>query len=800
MKLMPDDERLIDFALGELEADEAAQIAAALKEAENAEALAVVREYQGLASLSTEALALGKSEGLDDAQRAAVLEVAAFQEPAKNISPFNRYVIYIALAASVLFMIGGLITQLVPSARFDMASSSSGLADRYNTSILPLQTEAEPELQEQPAMPAPEIDAYRYAGNEGLKQEAEKKDVRVDSDGDGLTTIVDELSNAAPPAAPASVEARPEVAAQKAGAPADAPVPTEAKAKAKARAGVEVQDMTLTYYATPNAPQPAPAPAEVSREALENRGYSIAEPQAADTQDFYGHDGHGDAVALGVPFQTSSVAPGLQQAVVGGIPEQELRRQQWQYQVSTNEAYGAIVENPFKQVRQEPLSTFSIDVDTAGYSNVRRFLHDGQRPPRDAVRIEELVNYFKYSYPEPEGEHPLGAYVQIGPCPWNPQHQLAQVAMKAKSLPKDANIRANLVFLIDVSGSMDEPNKLPLVRESLLGLVRALKGNHRIGIVTYAGSSGVALPSTSTDDRAKIEQLIGSLQAGGSTNGASGIQLAYEMARNNFIQGGVNRVLLATDGDFNVGTTDHESLMALIAENAKSGVFLTTLGYGMGNLKDHMLEQLADKGNGNYAYIDSIKEARRVLVEQASGTLVTVAKDVKYQLEFNPAKVAAYRLIGYENRMLAAQDFNDDTKDAGEVGAGHTVTALYELVPAGQAIPGAVDDLKYQSSPSAESTESTEFMTVKVRYKQPDGQESVKFEVPVNSALPDLGATSPDFRFSAGVAAFGMCLRESTYKGSATLDMAHELAATGVQSDEDRKEFLDLVVTARTLR
>ncbi|MBI2422592.1 MAG: VWA domain-containing protein [Candidatus Hydrogenedentes bacterium] len=466
------------------------------------------------------------------------------------------------------------------------------------------------------------------------------------------------------------------------------------------------------------------------------------------------------------------------------------------------EHYGATTEDAFHAVLKEPLSTFSIDVDTASYANIRRFLNDGQRPPAEAVRIEELINYFDYTYPEPDNTHPVSTQVEIGPCPWDTTHQLAHIGVKAKSLAKDSKLRANLVFLIDVSGSMGDPNKLPLVQEALVALLRTLGDEHRIGIVTYAGSSGVAMDSTPTREKKLIEAMIRRLESGGSTDGASGIQLAYDMARKHFIEGGVNRVILATDGDFNVGVTGHDSLMSLIESEAKSGVFLTAMGFGIGNLQDHMLEQLADRGNGNYAYIDSIKEARRVLIEQAGSTLVTVAKDVKYQVEFNPAKVAAYRLIGYENRMLAAKDFNDDAKDAGEVGAGHTVTALYELVPAGQPIPGAVDDLKYQPTPvtpSASPVSSSDFMTVKVRYKLPDAEESVKFDVPVRLAEAELSATSPSYRFSAGVAAFGMCLRESDYRGQANLEMAQVLAESATQDDEEREEFLDLVITAKTL-
>ncbi len=347
------------------------------------------------------------------------------------------------------------------------------------------------------------------------------------------------------------------------------------------------------------------------------------------------------------------------------------------------EAYAPIVENNFESVWQQPLSTFSIDVDTASYANVRRFLNQTSMPPAEAVRIEEMLNYFHYDYAPPQDNVPFAAHTAVADCPWAPAHRLVRVALKGREIAVDKRPASNLVFLLDVSGSMQDPNKLPLVKEGLRLLVGKLDENDRVAIVVYAGASGLALPSALGSDKQKIMQAIDALVAGGSTNGASGIQLAYDTAVANFVRGGANRVILATDGDFNVGITDPDQLVALIKEKAASGIFLSVLGFGMGNLKDATLEQLADKGNGNYAYIDSLAEARKVLVEQLSGTLVTIAKDVKIQIEFNPARVQSYRLIGYENRILAKEDFNDDKKDAGEIGAGHTVTALYEVVPTG---------------------------------------------------------------------------------------------------------------------
>jgi len=441
-------------------------------------------------------------------------------------------------------------------------------------------------------------------------------------------------------------------------------------------------------------------------------------------------------------------------------PNPEEMDEEWSLGLST-EAYDHVVENPFLLVTQNPLSTFSIDVDTASYANVRRLLNQGTLPPPGAVRIEEMVNYFDYDYPLPTGGDPFSVNVEVANCPWNGEHLLARIGIKGQEFDPDERPPANLVFLIDVSGSMRPPNKLPLLKRAMELLVQELAYDDSVAIVVYAGASGLVLPSTSCQDSGTILSALDQLRSGGSTNGGAGIQLAYDTAIDNFIEGGINRVILATDGDFNVGTTSQGSLVRLIEEKAKSGVFLSVLGFGMGNYKDSTLEKLADKGNGNYAYIDTLMEARKVLVEQMGGTLVTIAKDVKIQIEFNPAEVTAYRLIGYENRLLAAQDFNDDTKDAGEIGAGHTVTAFYEVVPAGVDIElPSVDPLKYQApvSPSA-TADSGELMTVKLRYKEPDGDTSKLIEMPVTDTGLALADASDDFVFAASVVSFGMLLR-----------------------------------------
>ena len=472
------------------------------------------------------------------------------------------------------------------------------------------------------------------------------------------------------------------------------------------------------------------------------------------------------------------------------------------------EAYGYRKDNDYQRVADHPLSTFSIDVDTAAYANVRRFLNQGQRPPADAVRIEELVNYFSYNYAQPTGQTPFAASLEVASAPWAPEHRLVRIGLKGREVSDAARPQANLVFLLDVSGSMRSPNKLPLVKQSLRLLVDKLRPDDRVAIAVYAGSSGLALPSTSVSRKADILEAIERLEAGGSTNGAMGIHLAYDIAKANFVEGGVNRVILATDGDFNVGTTSEGELVRLIGEKAKGGVFLSVLGFGMGNLKDGTLEQIADKGNGHYAYIDSLAEARKALVEQAGGTLVTIAKDVKIQVEFNPAQVAAYRLIGYENRMLAKEDFNNDAVDAGEIGAGHTVTALYEVVPAGAELPGAatpaVDELKYQKTEARgrRAADNGELLTVKVRYKEPAGDTSSKLEFPLRDAGLHFEDASQDFKFAAAVAGFGMALRDSPHKGSLTLADISAWGRAGLGSDAGgyRSEFLSLVEKAQALQ
>ena len=470
----------------------------------------------------------------------------------------------------------------------------------------------------------------------------------------------------------------------------------------------------------------------------------------------------------------------------------------------TGEEYQPTPENRFQTVARAPLSTFSIDVDTASYANVRRFLTRKMLPPAAAVRIEELVNYFGYAYPEPTGQHPFSVNVELGPAPWQRKHRLVRIGLRGRQIQKRHRPASNLVFLIDVSGSMSDLTKLPLLRRGMKLLVDQLGEQDRVALVVYAGASGLVLRSTACtrQNRPKILSALERLQAGGSTNGGAGIQLAYDVAVANYIKGGTNRVLLATDGDFNVGLRDRGALVKLISQKAKSGVFLSVLGFGMGNLKDATLEQLADKGNGNYAYIDSIREARKVLVEQMTGTLITIAKDVKIQVEFNPARVQAYRLVGYENRRLAARDFADDKKDAGEIGAGHTVTALYELVPPGvKLVTPATGPLRYQRPAQPAGRHGKELLTVKLRYKQPEASRSTLLSVPAGDQGNNLERTSADFKFAAAVAWFGMALRGSAHAGKTPYPSIIELGHAGLASDRNgrRAEFLDLVKRASRL-
>jgi Ca-activated chloride channel family protein len=471
--------------------------------------------------------------------------------------------------------------------------------------------------------------------------------------------------------------------------------------------------------------------------------------------------------------------------------------------VHNTEEYDRIYEIEFLEASSNPLSTFSIDVDRASYTNSRRYLNQGYLPPADAVRIEEFINYFRYNYPQPESDHPFSITTEVSECPWKDNHKLLHIGLQGKDVPMDDIPPGNLVFLLDVSGSMTPANKLPLLKSAFKLLVDKLREEDRVAIVVYAGASGLVLDSTPGNQRKTIVEAIDNLYPGGSTAGAAGIKLAYEIAKKNFIKEGNNRVILATDGDFNVGVSSTSELVRMIEEKREDGIFLTVLGFGQGNLKDSRMEQLADKGNGNYAYIDNIMEAKKVLVSELGGTLFTIAKDVKIQVEFNPAKISAYRLIGYENRMLKKEDFNDDKKDAGEIGSGHSVTAIYEIIPVGEkAELGDVDPLKYQTSQIVPGAyENAEMLTVKFRYKKPDGDKSRLIVHTLKDDQTEFASTSDNFRFSAAVAEFGMLLRDSKHKGDSSYDQVIKLAsgARGEDSEGYRAEFISLVKIAKEL-
>ena len=486
--------------------------------------------------------------------------------------------------------------------------------------------------------------------------------------------------------------------------------------------------------------------------------------------------------------KTMPVAMSMVKMAPPGEPPPVLQR--------NTESYNALTENGFVATENDPLSTFSIDVDTASYANIRRYIIQGSKPPAGAVRIEEMINYFSYNYPQPTDKHPFSVTTELGPCLWNDSHSLVRIGLAAKDIDKKNLPPSNLVFLIDVSGSMSSTNKLPLLKKSMKMLVRQLDKKDRVSIVVYAGHDSIHLMPTAGSQQDLIFQAIDQLGAGGSTHASAGIVTAYELAEQVFMPKGNNRIILASDGDFNVGTTSRDTLQKLIEEKRESGIYLTVLGFGMGNYKDDTMELLADKGNGNYAYIDNLLEAKKVMVKEMGGTMFALARDVKIQVEFNPAMVGAYRLIGYENRTLADEDFNDDTKDAGEIGVGHTVTALYELVPVGAADLPSVDPLKYQQVKADKTGLSDELMTIKLRYKPLDGDTSSLLSTVVreNDRTTD---GSQDFRFASAVVGYGMLLTESEFSGSMDYEQVMELARTAKGEDLNgyRAEFIRLVET-----
>lgn len=468
-------------------------------------------------------------------------------------------------------------------------------------------------------------------------------------------------------------------------------------------------------------------------------------------------------------------------------------------QKENTESYSGLEENPFESPKKSPLSTFSIDVDNASYTNIRRFINNGQPVPKDAVRVEEMMNFFKYSYPQPENQHPFSINTEYSESPWNNNHKLLKIGLQGKDVPMTNLPTSNLVFLIDVSGSMSDENKLPLLKESMEILIKQLRKKDKVSIVVYAGSAGVVLEPTSGDEKDEIMDAFDDLNAGGSTAGGEGIELAYKLAKENFIPEGNNRVIIATDGDFNVGSSSDDDMIKLIEDKRKSGIFLTVLGFGMGNYKDSKMEILADKGNGNYAYIDNIQEANRFLGKEFKGSMFAIAKDVKIQIEFNPKHVQAYRLIGYENRKLKTEDFKNDAIDAGELGSGHSVTALYEIIPVGVESNYSPSDLKYTKVNQSETNYSDELATIKFRYKKPAGEQSIEMIQTIENKSIALTNTSSDFKFGSAVAWFGLKLRDSKLIASSSSNEIKKLAKSGLANDEDgyKSEFIRLVESSK---
>ncbi|HAB15586.1 MAG TPA: von Willebrand factor type A domain-containing protein [Verrucomicrobiota bacterium] len=793
MKLSPDSPELTAYVLGELSESERAEVETALTTQE--ELRAEIAALRAISAQVARELAAEPVVALSDDQRTALLEVAAKSAPPEPVAERSgkrrgRHEVaglWGSLAAwrhQLIWMTAGACALMLTWALFWPQHVSKGKVSELRYQVQSLATPRE-ELTE-------ELTELRQKAPEAVNQPAPTRlaDLPELTSATGI-----ELT---PSATPASAAVGLPGQKLEANVPEGLDTAKDSFALAPSKSPYAMDPTLARRYGLAPARQGDPgfrvqfsAPSEPTQERRlnlargldekERLGRSVAEPE----------------VKLHYYRELESRLP---EQGVGGLRGGE---------TPGTESYGQITDNPFKDPLTDPLSTFGLDVDTASYANIRRFLREGSVPPRDAVRLEELINYFHYDYPAPRGDEPFGSSIEIADCPWHAGHKLVRVGLQAMTIARGDRPRANLVFLLDVSGSMEPENKLPLVKRSLRLLLDRLNERDSVGIVTYAGESRVALEPTAitSEGRKRIVEVIESLRAGSGTAGAAGIVSAYTMAKNRLDKECVNRVILCTDGDFNIGITDPAALHQLITDQAKSGVFLSVLGYGMGNLKDSTMELLANKGNGNYAYIDSFSEARKVLAEQLEGTLVAVAKDVKVQLEFNPARVASYRLLGYENRILRDRDFNDDTKDAGEVGAGHQVTVLYEIVPATARFVGT-DPLRYQPSVESDSTprrlkpgHGDELLTLKLRYKAPDGDQSQLAETPVKDVDREVAQASADFRFAAAVAGYGMLLRNSPHKGDLTWDQVLRLAEQGLGNDKEgyRAEFVDLVRRAQQL-
>jgi Ca-activated chloride channel homolog len=741
--------QLTAYALGEGSPDERRQIEEQLRD--HPDQQAAVEEIRALAARLETELQREPDIALTDAQRQAVL--AAPARPADRLArfPLRKLTGFAAIAAAVTLLFGG----------------AFWAATRHLHGTLLAQIDEKGEMA---VLQFKELHLDEMLDDLTPPQE--------------LAEMVDILS---PPVVDLDMAPPPDIQ-QFAAAPVDDRLALQSTPPIRSRLEMPME------MASRRGADSRPVPKTIAPDAMANR--ALHSPESG----MY-------SMAPGTVIRQEAVGyarrPNVSGAMAGIPPPADQR--------ADAESYSPIQGNAFKRIADEPLSTFSIDVDTAAYANVRRFLRAGQLPPADAVRIEEMINYFPYAYAPPQGEDPFAVHVESAACPWNPAHALVKIALKGKELDDESRPPCNLVFLLDVSGSMNQPNKLPLVKKSLQLLARQLTEHDRVSIVVYASATGVVLPPTPASDLAAIDAALDNLQAGGSTAGGAGIRLAYDEARKSFLPDGNNRVILCTDGDFNVGIVDSEELATFLADRAKQGIFLTILGYGMGNYKDDRLETLSNKGNGNYAYIDSFSEARKSLVEQAAGTLFAIAKDVKLQIEFNPAHFDSYRLVGYENRLLAKEDFNDDRKDAGELGAGHVVTAFYELVPVGVESTPGVDPLKYQAKPDAPAADaapavrtedaSPEWLTVKLRYKLPREDHSTKIEIPFTGALSAFENASADFRFASGVAAAGYLMRRDP--ATARLAFADVIqwtsAATGPDPEGYRREFIQLLRDAAHL-
>jgi secreted protein with Ig-like and vWFA domain len=848
LSLTPDDPRLTAFALGELEGPERDQVAAAITA--NPALQSVVDEIRATASqlesaLAAEPVPAARPDSALSARNAAIIPGndlrkldGGSRRPMGQVIPFSRYLTIAGGLAAAGFAV---LVAINPERGTPPRPAVEDAKKLTMQRELKLATAAEAASSQRQAADA---QAAAEQVRSALNQAAAPKVASVPTMTAPVPTAEGAKVESATLTGPAAAQFRiSEPAAVPVPTPSAAPAPREQVVQLMpfnvsadpagafqanavgtgARVATEIKDSTAAYSATNRAFIDALGIADISEAATWVAGQSFQTTQLADSNQQF--QTRGLTVSTGGLAAAGGRGGGGGRGGRGAPPAPP----------PNTESYGLRRNNTFVSVADAPLSTFSIDVDSAAYANVRRFLQNGQLPPVEAVRVEEMVNYFPYRYAAPEpgparpiaaafglaprGEPaPFAASLEVATAPWDSSVRLVRVGLKGREVSTADRPRANLVFLLDVSGSMNQPNKLPLVKESMRLLLRRLREDDRVAIVVYAGATGVALPSTAAANGGAIEAAIERLTASGSTNGAAGINLAYQIANENFVRGGINRVILCTDGDFNVGVTNQGDLVRMVEERAKSNVFLTVLGFGMGNLKDSTLELLADKGNGNYGYIDTRAEAEKLLVDQVNGTLVTIAKDVKIQVEFNPARVAAYRLVGYENRLLAKEDFNNDRVDAGEIGAGHTVTALYEVVPAaGANVPAEfgvppVDELKYQR-PAANATpgqldarfgaaaqDSDELLTVKIRYKEPTGTESRKLEFPLHDTGKAFSAASPDFKFAAAVAGFGLALREDR-PNVQVMNAALEWADDGLRDDPMgyRSEFIGLVRRAASL-